>query len=597
MFNLIIASATLVGLSATTSPANAPHRGVQDLDKKLIEYGWDVPFPGFLRQHVAQMQTKPFDGLVFKLEGGGKVLTPTPWTDAQFADDYENLRQIQWGRLTDNFVIMWAASDQDWFNDEHWNAIENNVRLVARAARIARCVGVCFDPEPYGANPWQYDKLPHRASKTFEQYETVARRRGRQFLLAIQAELPRPKLLTFFQISYVRRLAVPMAPGQRKELLARETYGLLPAFLNGMLDAAEPGAVIIDGNELSYYYTQSEQYFRAYQQITQNALLLIDPALWDKYRAHVRAGQALYVDEYFAKRTTKTLGHYMSPPDQAKWFQHNAYWALQTTDQYVWCYSERMNWWTGAGLPDGCEQAIRSAWVKYREDYPLGFDLAPIVNAATQKERLATAAKTERRTATIRKLPQGVDPPKIDGVLNDEAWNQTKPLPEFKPLGLQSSPLKAATLAWLAYDDRALYIAFRCQEPTPDQMPVYGDKHDDEVWRGDDIEIMISAPGNTKPFYHFMLNPKGVAWDAVSNGPVSDHNPPWDRAVRIGLDYWIAEMAIPWSSLKMTPPTPGMKLGANLCRQRCGTQREWSSWSPMKDSFLVPELFGTWSFE
>lgn len=45
----------------------------------------------------------------------------------------------------------------------------------------------------------------------------------------------------------------------------------------------------------------------------------------------------------------------------AKWFKHNAYWALATTDKYVWCYSERTNWWTGKGIPLGCEKAIRSA--------------------------------------------------------------------------------------------------------------------------------------------------------------------------------------------------------------------------------------------
>ncbi len=41
-------------------------------------------------------------------------------------------------------------------------------------------------------------------------------------------------------------------------------------------------------------------------------------------------------------------------------FEHNVYFALMTSDEYVWCYSERMNWWQDK-VPDGAEAAIRAA--------------------------------------------------------------------------------------------------------------------------------------------------------------------------------------------------------------------------------------------
>jgi len=594
MIRLAMVAFGILWVSAATCPSAEAPAGVRALDKKLIEYGWDVPFADEVRANIRQMERRPFDGLIFKLRGGGKVLTPAPWTEAQFAKDYEALRQTQWQRFTDNFVIMWAASKQDWFSDEHWRAIENNVALMTRAARIGRCVGVCFDPEPYGPNPWDYRQAPHRSTKTFADYQAAARRRGAQFVRAIERELPKPKILTLFQLSQLSSLLKPMDPKDRAAKLSRLHYGLLPAFLNGMLDGAGPDVVIIDGNEGAYYYSDVLHYHGVYHRITQRALLLIDPALWAKYRAQVRVGQALYIDMYFGLRPRKVLGHFMGPESRAKWFEHNVYWALQTTDRYVWCYSERMNWWKDTNVPAGCEQAIRSARAKVAAGQPLGIDLAPIVQAARDLQRTETSLQVKRRVAEISRLPATLARPKIDGRLDDEAWKQTKPLLPFIALACQTRPLTAKTEAQITYDDQTLFVAIRCQEPAPSQMAVWGQRHDEEVWQGDDAEVLISVPGKVKPFYHFILNPKAVAWDAISDAAIEKYTPDWQRGAQIGKDYWTAEMAVPWSAMKMDKPKPGTKLRANLCRQRTQGGREWSSWSPMAGSFLEPDLFGTW---
>ena len=394
-----VAAAAIAMAVGANVPAAAQSGGARTLDKKLIEYGWDVPFPDFVRDNIREMEKRPFDGLIFKLHGGRNVLQPKRWDEAQFRDDYEAVQAIRWERFTDNFVSMLAASDQDWFSDEHWEAIEHNVRLVAKAARLGRCVGVCFDPEPYGTNPWLHAQAAHRETKGFAEYEQMTRQRGAQFVRAILAELPDPKILTFFQISVLRSLLTPMAPEERGAKLAQQHYGLVPAFLNGMLDAGGDKVTIIDGNESAYYYTEQRQYFEAYHTMAQRALLLIDPALWHTYRTQVQAGQALYIDQYFGLRQgRKTYGHYMEPGDQAKWFEHNVYWALHTADEYVWCYSERMNWWTNENVPEGCEEAIRSARAKLDEGRALGIDLEPIIEGAHQRQR---------QEQTTRVTPQG----------------------------------------------------------------------------------------------------------------------------------------------------------------------------------------------
>ena len=60
--------------------------------------------------------------------------------------------------------------------------------------------------------------------------------------------------------------------------------------------------------------------------------------------------------------------------------------------------------------------------------------------------------------------------PVIDGVLDDAAWTGT-PLPtrdewrSYNPLHGDAIPKQ--TTVWVTYDDKALYIAFRCDDPEP----------------------------------------------------------------------------------------------------------------------------------
>ena len=578
--------------------ADTAGKTVPALDKKLVEYGWDVPFTDFVRDNIREMEQRPFDGLLFKLRGGGKVLTPTKSDPAAFEPDYEAGPAIQWRRFTDNFVIMWAASDQDWLNDEHWEAIEHNARLMAKAAKLAGCVGLCFDHEPYGTNPWLYPEAAHADTKTFAEYEDVVRRRGAQFMRAIMQEFPQPKILTFFQLSYFGALLKSMDPADRAAQLSQLHYGLLPAFLNGMLEAGGEDVIIIDGNESAYYYTDREQYLDVYHRVTQRARMLVDPLLWGLYRTQMQAGQALYIDQYFGLRQgRKTYGNFMTPEERAQWFEHNVYWALYTTDEYVWCYSERMNWWKDQNVPPGCEEAIRSAREKLAEGRALGIDLEPIIERANEKQRAEITSRIKKRRAEIKRIPNGAAAPKIDGALDDAVWQQAGSLEPLVLLANHGSREIAETKAWVTYDDKALYIALRCSEPQLDKMNVIGRQHDDPLWQGDDVEAMISQPGSTAPFFHFMVNPRGVFWDGLQDGETADtgYDPEWQHAARTGEDVWTAEMAIPWAAMEMEAPKAGAELRANLCRQR-SQGRELSSWSSMIDGFLEDDLFGTWVF-
>ena len=262
----------------------------------------------------------------------------------------------------------------NWFDDTQWKTIARNMSLFAQIAKEGHCVGLCFDPEPYGKNPWGFGK--NYPGKSFDEVAAQVRKRGAQFMNAVQKEMPRLRLLTFFQLSLFRGLANETDATKRTQRLMDNHYALLPAFLNGMLDAAGPDVAIIDGNESSYYYWKPKQFYEAHHSMKSDCLAFVDPKLWRKYRGQVHAGMALYMDQIFALRQPKGgfPSYFMSPDTRARWFEQNVYCALASSDDYVWCCSERLSWWANR-TPKGAEQAIISAKEKLRKGESLGYDI------------------------------------------------------------------------------------------------------------------------------------------------------------------------------------------------------------------------------
>jgi len=368
--------------------------GQERLRKKIVEYGWDVPYPDFVRSNIREMENRPFEGIIFRTKEFNHAFDIRPWKQADLQPQLDTLAQIKWQKFTDNFLTLYAANkwNMDWFNDDHWNIIVENMKLFSLAVRSGQCVGVCFDPEPYGTDPWVYSG-PYK-DKSFDEVADQVRRRGRQFIAALQEHMPELRVLSFFQLGLFGDVLDEPDPKIRQEKLLKKWMVLLPAFYIGMLEGAAPGTILIDGNESAYYYESPHDYFRAYHLIRQRAQTLVPEALRKKYNAQVQAGMALYIDQTLGKRTKQTTSHFLTAEQQLKFFEHNVYYALAASDEYIWCYSERMNWWLPpekAGkdriLPAGVEEALISARQKYEQGKPLGYDIKDMIEAARQKKK------------------------------------------------------------------------------------------------------------------------------------------------------------------------------------------------------------------
>src|SRR5665213_3065098 len=77
-------------------------------EKKIIEFGWDYPTITFLKNNAAKMQKTPFDGVCFSLDFDiYNAFDTTLYPDSKF--QYNDLGAIQWGKFTDNFLLIRGA--------------------------------------------------------------------------------------------------------------------------------------------------------------------------------------------------------------------------------------------------------------------------------------------------------------------------------------------------------------------------------------------------------------------------------------------------------------------------------------------------------
>jgi len=382
--------------------------------RKLIEFGWNSPTPTILRDCLAQIEKSPFDGTAIRLPeaaGGGHIFDVNKWATTRPEDREHEARILaslpKSAQLTDNFLVIHATSTMDWFRDADWVKAEEHLRWCARMAKAAGCRGVFWDPEPYnGFNLWHHPSLPGSDKRPFTTSYQQVRKRGAQFIRALQQEFPSLTVISLRQLSDFQKGSpfsaglLPVRDPERVEKeLAGAYWGLHVAFTNGILDAIAPGVTFVDGNEDAYFYTSALNFYRVYHTLKRDALALVAPENRAKYAAQFQVGHAVSVD-YTSGRWGDKIGSFpdylrkqareLTYEQQAQWFEHNVFHALQSTDAYVWVYAEDLNWWEGRNIPSGFAEALASAKRKHETGEPLGFDVEPMLVETQQRLKAQT---------------------------------------------------------------------------------------------------------------------------------------------------------------------------------------------------------------
>jgi hypothetical protein len=199
---------------------------------------------------------------------------------------------------------------------------------------------------------------------------------------------------------------------------------------------------------------------------------------------------------------------------------------------------------------------------------------------------------------------------KIDGVLDDAAWQRATPVGPFR-FHWWTAGEKEPTEVKMLWDDENLYLAYRC---TDRHISAKVTARHGSVSNDDCVELFLAPnPSKVRNYYTLEINAIGAMLNRCRtdwwSGP-----PTWEPEAMVHATSlprgvvkeesahdreWTVEMAVPLRNFARDaahmPPQAGDIWRLNLNRTGGTTNKQASSWSPIPAqvrSFHTPSAFG-----
>jgi len=195
--------------------------------------------------------------------------------------------------------------------------------------------------------------------------------------------------------------------------------------------------------------------------------------------------------------------------------------------------------------------------------------------------------KSVRNILSAGKMPNS---PVVNGEIIDSVWKDiTKYNIFFNKYGRYASELKEPSVS-LGYDNKYLFVSVK-ENIQGLNLKTKAKKKDSAVYRDDSYEIFIGNAKEPNTYRHYIINSKGVVYDAA------EKNKSWNGNVivksNIKNDYWNLKIAIPFSDLGITTPSNTTKLTFNLSRNYFRKSGQWTAVSicDVRGYFHKPETF------
>jgi hypothetical protein len=210
---------------------------------------------------------------------------------------------------------------------------------------------------------------------------------------------------------------------------------------------------------------------------------------------------------------------------------------------------------------------------------------------------LAAKDKKDKQTPQEKKVPEqkivravrAEEPITIDGLLNEKIW-QGEPGDGFTQNDPQDgAPATEKTHVWVAYDDKALYVAAFCYDSDPKKIKSLLGRRDSQI-DSDWFYFAIDPYYDKRTGFLFGVNPAGSILDeALSNdvGEDSSWDGVWESKAVINGKGWTVEMKIPFHQIRF-PKKDEYVWGVNFIRViKRKNEKVSFSWVPKSDAAFV----------
>ena len=186
--------------------------------------------------------------------------------------------------------------------------------------------------------------------------------------------------------------------------------------------------------------------------------------------------------------------------------------------------------------------------------------------------------------------------PVVDGLLDDEVWQQAEPVTDFHQTRPgDQTPTSEPTELYVVYTEDALYVGARMYDSEPDQIAAPTIRHGQGLPFDDRLVIILDPFNQGRAGYRFETNLNGVRHDALYTTPTSfslDWNTIWETATSVDGNSWVAEVEIPFKSLPFDPQldTWGFNFGRGIRRRN--EEMAWVSQNRSYNPTIMGEMTG-----
>ena len=209
------------------------------------------------------------------------------------------------------------------------------------------------------------------------------------------------------------------------------------------------------------------------------------------------------------------------------------------------------------------------------------------------------AAQPSRERSSVRAVLTS-EAPKIDGLLDEPAWQRASPIDQFVQQEPQEGqPATDRTEVRVLFDKGHLYIGVHAYAAEP-VIATEMRRDADRLFDEDNFQVLLDTFRDSRNGYIFLTTPLGAKLEQQifdegeggGRGTTANVNRNWDgvwdAAARIVDDGWTAEMVIPVSTVRFAPNSDQV-WGINFQRH-IRRKNEQVFWSPIPKAYSLTRV-------
>lgn len=181
----------------------------------------------------------------------------------------------------------------------------------------------------------------------------------------------------------------------------------------------------------------------------------------------------------------------------------------------------------------------------------------------------------------------------IDGILDEQSWENAEIAKDFwQVFPGDVVPAKTNTEVKITYDDNFIYVGAKLYNYDENKYIINSLRRDFQGAEIDGFHVTFDTFYDNSNAVNFALNPSGAQREGtVSDGGSGRIDTSWDNkwfsAVKVNNDYWIAEMAIPFKTIRFKEGSTVW--GFNSFRLD-GNANERVTWTKVPQGFSMSSL-------